>query len=34
VGIKKANSSGEAVFEYDIPQFSGQNKVDAVAYKE
>ncbi len=32
-GIKKANSSGEAEFEVDIPQFSGELRLMAVAYK-
>jgi uncharacterized protein YfaS (alpha-2-macroglobulin family) len=32
-GIKKANSSGEAQFEFDIPQFSGEVRLMAVAYK-
>ena len=32
-GIVKANGSGEAVFEFDIPQFSGQLRLMAVAYK-
>ena len=33
-GIAKANSSGEASFEFDIPQFSGQVRLMAVAYKD
>jgi hypothetical protein len=32
-GITKANSSGEADFEFDIPQFSGEIRLMAVAYK-
>jgi uncharacterized protein YfaS (alpha-2-macroglobulin family) len=32
-GIKQANSSGEASFEFDIPQFSGEVRLMAVAYK-
>ena len=32
-GIKKANSSGEATFEFDIPQFSGELRLMAVSYK-
>ena len=32
-GIAKANSSGEANFEFDIPQFSGEVRLMAVAYK-
>jgi alpha-2-macroglobulin len=32
-GIKKANSSGVAEFEFDIPQFSGELRLMAVAYK-
>jgi uncharacterized protein YfaS (alpha-2-macroglobulin family) len=32
-GIAKANSSGEAEFEFDIPQFSGEIRLMAVAYK-
>lgn len=32
-GIKKANSSGEAEFEFDIPQFSGELRLMAVSYK-
>ena len=33
-GIVKANGSGEAGFEFDIPQFSGQLRLMAVAYKD
>lgn len=33
-GIAKANGSGEAGFEFDIPQFSGQLRLMAVAYKD
>jgi len=32
-GITQANGSGEAEFEFDIPQFSGQVRLMAVAYK-
>ncbi len=32
-GIKQANSSGEADFEFDIPQFSGEVRLMTVAYK-
>lgn len=32
-GIKKANSSGTAEFEFDIPQFSGELRLMAVSYK-
>jgi alpha-2-macroglobulin len=32
-GIAKANSSGEASFEFDVPQFSGEIRLMAVAYK-
>ncbi|MBC7829630.1 MAG: alpha-2-macroglobulin family protein [Chitinophagaceae bacterium] len=32
-GIVKANGSGEAGFEFDVPQFSGQLRLMAVAYK-
>ena len=32
-GIKEANGSGEANFEFDIPQFSGEVRLMAVAYK-
>lgn len=33
-GIKQANGSGEANFEFDIPQFSGEVRLMAVAYKD
>jgi len=33
-GIVKANGSGEANFEFDIPQFSGEVRLMAVAYKD
>jgi Large extracellular alpha-helical protein len=33
-GITKTNSSGEASFEFDIPQFSGEVRLMAVAYKD
>ena len=33
-GIVKANGSGEAGFEFDVPQFSGQIRLMAVAYKD
>jgi uncharacterized protein YfaS (alpha-2-macroglobulin family) len=33
-GITKANGSGEAKFEFDIPQFSGEVRLMAVAYKD
>ncbi|MCW5906958.1 MAG: alpha-2-macroglobulin family protein [Chitinophagales bacterium] len=33
-GIADVNSSGEANFEFDIPQFSGQLRLMAVAYKD
>lgn len=33
-GIAKANGSGEASFEFDIPQFSGEIRLMAVAYKD
>ena len=33
-GLKKANSSGEADFEFDIPQFNGQIRLMAVAFKD
>ena len=33
-GIAKANGSGEANFEFDIPQFSGEVRLMAVAYKD
>ena len=32
-GIKKANAGGEADFEFDIPQFSGELRLMALAYK-
>jgi len=32
-GIQKANGSGEASFEFSIPQFSGELRLMAVAYK-
>src|SRR5258708_10612085 len=32
-GIAKANGSGEAEFEFDIPQFSGEVRLMALAYK-
>jgi len=32
-GIKKANGSGIAEFEFDIPQFSGELRLMAVSYK-
>jgi uncharacterized protein YfaS (alpha-2-macroglobulin family) len=32
-GIAQANGSGEAQFEFDIPQFSGEVRLMAVAYK-
>jgi uncharacterized protein YfaS (alpha-2-macroglobulin family) len=32
-GIKKANGSGNAEFEFDIPQFSGELRLMAVSYK-
>lgn len=32
-GIKKANSSGIAEFEFDVPQFSGELRLMAVSYK-
>ena len=32
-GIAQANSSGEAEFEFDIPQFSGEVRLMAVAYR-
>lgn len=32
-GIKQADGSGEATFEFDIPQFSGEVRLMAVAYK-
>ena len=33
-GLKKANGSGVAEFEFDIPQFSGQIRLMAVAFKD
>jgi uncharacterized protein YfaS (alpha-2-macroglobulin family) len=33
-GIKKANASGEAEFEFDIPQFSGEIRLMSVAFKD
>lgn len=33
-GITKANGSGEAEFEFDVPQFSGELRLMAVAYKD
>ncbi len=33
-GIAQANGSGEASFEFDIPQFSGEVRLMAVAYKD
>jgi uncharacterized protein YfaS (alpha-2-macroglobulin family) len=33
-GLKKANSSGIAEFEFDIPQFSGQVRLMAVAFRD
>lgn len=33
-GLKQAGSNGEAVFEFDIPQFSGQVRLMAVAAKD
>ncbi|MES2649206.1 MAG: MG2 domain-containing protein [Bacteroidota bacterium] len=33
-GIQKANSSGQATFEVDIPPFSGQVRLMAVSYKD
>ncbi|MGZ5219286.1 MAG: alpha-2-macroglobulin family protein, partial [Chitinophagaceae bacterium] len=32
-GIKKANGNGEAEFEFDVPQFSGEIRLMAVSYK-
>ncbi|MEP6700179.1 MAG: MG2 domain-containing protein, partial [Bacteroidota bacterium] len=32
-GIKKANASGVAEFEFDVPQFSGELRLMAVSYK-
>jgi alpha-2-macroglobulin len=33
-GMAKANGSGEAEFEFDVPQFSGELRLMAVAYKD
>jgi len=33
-GIKKASDKGEAIFEFDIPQFSGEVRLMAVAYRD
>jgi uncharacterized protein YfaS (alpha-2-macroglobulin family) len=33
-GIQQANSSGNASFEFDVPQFSGQVRLMAIAYKD
>jgi len=33
-GIAKANGNGEANFEFDVPQFSGEVRMMAVAYKD
>lgn len=33
-GVQKANGSGEASFEFDVPQFSGELRLMAVAYKD
>jgi alpha-2-macroglobulin len=33
-GVQKANSSGEVNFEFDVPQFSGEIRLMAVAYKD
>jgi uncharacterized protein YfaS (alpha-2-macroglobulin family) len=33
-GVQKTNGSGEANFEFDIPQFSGEIRLMAVAYKD
>jgi uncharacterized protein YfaS (alpha-2-macroglobulin family) len=33
-GVAQANGSGEATFEFDIPQFSGSVRLMAVAYKD
>ncbi len=33
-GVQKANGSGEVNFEFDIPQFSGEIRLMAVAYKD
>jgi uncharacterized protein YfaS (alpha-2-macroglobulin family) len=32
-GLQKANGSGEANFEFDVPQFSGELRLMAVSYK-
>ncbi len=32
-GIRKANGSGDAEFEFEVPQFSGEVRLMAVAYK-
>lgn len=32
-GIRRANGSGEAEFEFDVPQFSGELRLMAVSYK-
>src|SRR6185503_2265644 len=32
-GIQKANGNGEASFEFDVPQFSGELRLMDVAYK-
>lgn len=32
-GIKKANGNGDAEFEFDVPQFSGEIRLMAVSYK-
>lgn len=33
-GVQKVNSSGEANFEFDVPQFSGEIRLMAVSYKD
>lgn len=33
-GVQKANGSGEASFEFEVPQFSGEIRLMAVAYKD
>src|SRR5678815_1812435 len=33
-GLKKANGSGVAEFEFDVPQFNGQIRLMAVAFKD
>lgn len=33
-GIAKTNGSGEADFEFDVPQFSGEIRLMAIAYKD